>query len=207
MNEQIDRSQGVSSCSDTEDGFSMSQFVSSGRTYNAPLDDDEMKQLIQKNSAPDTLKKINWVRKMFREWRDHRNSLPSLEWIRCDLDKKSTIDYDSFVFTVTRFLTEVKKLDGTEFPGKTLYDITICLQFHLESTGIGWKLLNKQYFRDIKFTLDNLMKLHTSKGIGNSVKKAQILSGTDEKFLWSMGFLRTQNPGVLLNTIVFLLGN
>ena len=57
-----------------------------------------------------------------------------------------------------QFLTKVKKLDGTDFPVKTLYDIVICLQFHLEKQGFSWRLLNDQCFTNIYFTLDNLMK-------------------------------------------------
>ena len=105
---------------------------------------------------------------MFREWRAYHHS-NGYEHIACDLDDKSTITQESLIFAMARFITEVKKVDGSEFPGKTLYEIVICVQFHLETLGFGWKILNEEPFKDVKFTLDNVMKLRTSEGIGNSV--------------------------------------
>ena len=46
-------------------------------------------------------------------------------------------------------------------------------------------------FKDLKFTLDNTEKLHTSQGIRISVKQAQILSATDTLVI---GFLETLSP-------------
>ena len=104
-----------------------------------------------------------------------------------------------------RFLTEVKKMDGTNFPGKTLYDIVVCVQFHLETLGFNWKLINKGMFHDLKFTLDNLMKERTARGIGKSVKRAQILTTSDEEYLWNVGLLGDHDPDTLLNTMVFVI--
>ena len=83
----------------------------------------------------------------------------------------------------------MKKKDGTDFPGKTLYEMILCIQFHLETLGFAGKLLNENVFKDVHFTLDNMMKLHTSQGIGVQVKKAQILSNSEEELLWGSGLL------------------
>ena len=101
---------------------------------------------------------------------------------------------------------EIKKLDGTEYPGKTLYDIVICLQFHLECLGFSFKLINGDQFRDVKCTLDNTMKQQVASGIGLSVRQAQVLSVTNKDYLWSLGLLGTSNPTQLLNTVVFCIG-
>ena len=126
--------------------------------------------------------------------------------VNCDLDDISTIMQSSLVFAICQFLTEVKKLDGSDFPGKTLYDIGICLQFYLETKGFTYKLLNEESFSKIRFTLDNIMKKRASDGLGNGVCQAQVLSFTDEDLLWSLGLLGTHSPTVLLDTVVFLLG-
>ena len=72
--------------------------------------------------------------------------------------------------------------------------------------GLYWKLLNEQRFSQVKFTLDNLMKLRTSQGIGTTVKQAQVLTNFDEQLLWNLGLLGDSNPTVLLNTVIFLIG-
>ena len=179
--------------------------VCSNRTYNTPLSQSDLKDLSHKNFSKETVKKVRWVTKMFHEWREYRHA-SGLEFIYCNLDEISTITKESVIYALCRFVTEVKKLDGTNFPGKTLYDIIVCLQFHLEMLGFNWKLLNEQFFSDVRFTLDNVMKQRTAQGIGVSVRKAQILSFTDEDLLWSLGLLGVHSPDVLLNTVVFIIG-
>ena len=44
--------------------------------------------------------------------------------------------------------------------------------------------------KDIRYTLDNMMKKRTSEGIGVNVKKAQVLSQFDEDLLWEFRFTR-----------------
>ena len=176
------------------------------RSFNEPLKQEDLKDLGHKNFSPETMKKVNWVFNMFRDWRNYRNNSNELENVECDLDEVRRITKENLIHAVVRFLTEVKKIDGSDFPGKTLYKILICIQFHLETLGFNWKLINEDVFNEIKCTLDNLMKLCTSQGIGVSVKKAQVLMPFDEEFLWSLGLLGTFNQEVLLNTIVFTIG-
>ena len=189
--------------SEVAENFQVSSRV---RQYNVPLKVQDLEDLGHKNFSPETMKKVKWVTGMYRNWRNYRNSSSDLESVECDLDDVSTITQDSFIYAVIRFLTEVKKMDGSDFPGKTLYDILVCIQFYLETKGFAWKLLNDEVFHNVKFTLDNLMKIHTSMGLGVSVKKAQLLLPFDEEYLWSLGLLGTQNPEVLLNTLVFMIG-
>ena len=177
-----------------------------GRTYHVPLQKDDLENLTHKNFSPETMKKIKWVVKMFHEWRIYRENSAGLEKMECNLDDKSSITKENVVFAMSQFLTEVKKVDGSDFPGKTLYDTVICMQFHLETLGFHSRLLNEEVFTDVKFTLDNMMKLCTSQGIGVSVKKAQFLSHSDEDLLWSLGLLGTHSPESLLTTIVFIMG-
>ena len=180
--------------------------VSSSRPFNEPLEEEVMEGMSQKNFAPDTNKKVKWEVKMYRDWHNYRNGNASLQNIYCDLDNKSTITQESSNFALSCFITEVKKLDGSDFHGKTLYEILLCIQFHLEKNGYTWKLLNDGMFCEVKFTLDNMMKLRTSQGVGLKVKKAKFMSHSEEDYLWNMGYLGVDNADKLLNTMVFILG-
>ena len=175
------------------------------REFKRLLTENALLDLTHKNFSPETLKKVKWVRKMYQDWRTYRHSL-GLEHIYCDLENQATINADSLHFALCRFLTEVKKLDGSDYPGRTLYDIVICVQFHLECLGYSYKLISEDGFRDIKFTLDNLMKQRTSAGLGIQVWKAQVLSSTDEDYLWTLGLLGDKTPDQLLNTLIFCMG-
>ena len=175
-------------------------------TFKMPLETGIMEGLAHKNYSPDTMKKVRWVTKMYRDWRTYRDSLAKSEKIVWDLDDKNSITKESLIYAMSRFITEVKKVDGSDYPGKTLYEIVICVQFHLESIGIAWKLLNDETFKDLKYTLDNIMKQRASEGIGNVVKQADVLCLNEEDMLWRQGLLGVHDPDTLLNTIVFMLG-
>ena len=151
------------------------------------------------------MKKVNWVKKMYKDWRIYRHSL-GLEYISCDLENVTSITKESLIFALTRFITEVKKVDGSDFPARTLYDIIICVQFHLESLGYTWKLISEDAFTEVKFTLDNIMKRCTAEGVGVSVCKAQVLSFTDEDLLWLLGLMGVHSPEALLNAVVYTVG-
>ena len=130
-----------------------------------------MLRLSRKNFSEETIKTVTWVRKMYSQWRLHRNQQESGEFIFCDLDDTETITQDNLVFGMSRFITEIKKVNGDQFPAKTLYEIVMCVQFHLESVGITWKLLSESMFVDLKFTLDNIMKQHCEQNIGGPLRR------------------------------------
>ena len=138
--------------------------VATGMPFNVLLPQSALTELSHKNFSAETLKKVRWVRKMYREWRSYRRSL-GLEYISCDLEDRATISAHSLTFALCRFITEVKKVDGSEFPGKTLYDIIVCVQFHVECMGFAFKLINDEGFHDLKYTLDNTMKLCVATGV------------------------------------------
>ena len=47
--------------------------------------------LTRKTFASETMKKINWVVKMFSEWRMYHNGYGSIEHIGCDLDDVDSV--------------------------------------------------------------------------------------------------------------------
>ena len=69
----------------------------------------------RKNFSSETMRKVNWVKNMYDDWRSYRHSL-GLQYIDCDLDDVTTITEESLVYAVTRFITEVKKVDGNRLP-------------------------------------------------------------------------------------------
>ncbi len=107
--------------------------------------------------------------------------------------------------TLCSFVNEFRQKDGQEYPGKTLYDLVLCIQFHLEKKGKFWKLIDDQEMVRLKFTLDNLMKDQCAQRLGSSLSSDPI-SFDQEEVLWSRGILGEQDPTQLRNTVMFLLG-
>ena len=152
------------------------------------------------------MKKVHWVKQMYNDWRLFRNTDSTLENIECDLDNIGSFSEEQLLRALCRFVTEVKKVDGSEFPPRTLYDIIICVQFWLESNGLNWRLVSGGQFENVKFTLDNCMKERAARGIGNKVCQAQVLTFTDEDLLWSLGLLGCHTPQALIDTVIVKLG-
>ena len=126
--------------------------------------------------------------------------------VYCDLHDVSSITEDSVGVAMWRFITEVKKLDGRNFPPKTLRDIVPCVQFHLDLKGYTDKLLDEFRFRAVRYTLDNMMKIRCEEGLGNIVRQAEVISFQDEDRMWIMGILGTERPEQLVHTFIYVLG-
>ena len=176
------------------------------RKFKEPLSPDVMMSMSRKSFSDETMKKVMWIRNMFSDWRQFRNQSPVLQNVECDIECIGSFSKEELCGVLCKFITEVKKVDGTDFPPRTLYDIIICMQFWLESNGINWRLVSDGDLQDLKFTLDNLMKQRAASGVGNNVRKAEILTFTDEDLLWSLGLLGCHSPQVLSNTVLFMLG-
>ena len=143
---------------------------------------------------------------MYTEWRDACNKNPDLALIQADLNDLSTLTKRNLSYALYRFVTEIKKLDGSDYPLHTLYRIVIGIQMYLETQGVNWQLTNDPEFKNVHFTVDNVMKHCTSQGLGTIVNQAQILSYDQEELLWQQWLLGMSNPEQLLHTVVFTLG-
>ena len=64
---------------------------------------------------------------MYSQWRLQRNALGLSDVITCDLDDDESIQEEAFVYGMCRFVTEIKKINGDQFPAKTLYEIVVCV--------------------------------------------------------------------------------
>ena len=170
------------------------------------MDDSELQALTRKKFSNETTKKVQWVRRMFNNWRSYRNSHANLENVECDIEDVGNLTQECLKVALCKFLTEVKCLDGEDFPARTMYDIMICMQFWLESNGLSRKLISDEAFADVKYTLDNIMKSRYEASVGQKVHKAEIITEEDEEILWALGILGTSNPQVLLNTLVYMIG-
>ena len=125
--------------------------------------------------------------------------------VREDLSFVRTFDQVELSFALSRFGTEVKKLDNTDYPPNTIRELIIMIQMHLHQNGIYWKLLDGEAFRGLLNVLDNLMKQRTAIGLGVRQSSTIITLGHEDK-LFSCGALCEHNPKTLLRTVIYMLG-
>ena len=96
------------------------------RIFGVPVNDEHVDEMSVKRFTDPMEKNINWVLKMYREWRDNSNSdIPN---IYCDLEDVSTLAQDNLLYALCRFVCKVgKKKDGAKFPPKTLRYIILMI--------------------------------------------------------------------------------
>ena len=126
--------------------------------------------------------------------------------IKPDIDEMSDEMLD---FTLARFVAEVRKEDGQEYPGKTLYEILSSIQMYLRvQCKRNITLIDKKgcTFRNLNSALNFLMKERARQGIGVHVNQANLITQEQENYLWEHGFLGSENAELLRDTLVWVLG-
>ena len=82
-----------------------------------------MKSLTRKKFSDETMKKVQWVRRMYNDWRNYRNASPDLKSVECDIEDIYNLSPESLKKALCLFLTEVKHVDGGDFPACTMYHV------------------------------------------------------------------------------------
>ncbi len=108
----------------------------------------EMENLSHHSFVQNTENKIAWAVQLYRNWWFQR-----CKKVDCDthvkwssIDNLKQISKSNFCFSLCAFIGEIKKKDGSEFPGSSLYQIIICIQFFAEKNGLKIKLLDHPDF-------------------------------------------------------------
>ncbi len=151
---------------------------------------EQLEQLSYKSFAPSTDRKIAWAVSLYEEWRQH--------CLRTDVSERHEISWGSLTqkglkesdlsFCLCCFINEIRRKDRGEFPSKSLYEIVLLIQFHLEKRGLMWKLVDGSDFTCVWYTLDNVMKKRVETGNCDR-KSADPISFEDENALWNANIL------------------
>ena len=105
-----------------------------------------------------------------------------------------------------KFVLEVRKKDGSEYPPKSLYALVCCFKRFYEVNGIhGVNPLNigDATFGNFRASLDAEMKRLHGEGFGTRSKQAEPTTPDEECLLWTSGQLGTHSATALLNTVYY----
>ena len=123
-------------------GFGASKTVSNAHRFRS-FSDEKMKELQKETIKKRTFVKIKWAVKVFSDWQTNFLSSSDTFDVRVyesDIDRVDLLEKESFEFSMCKFLSEVRKVNGDEYPGKTLYHMVVSIQKHLVTKGKKWKL-------------------------------------------------------------------
>ena len=131
-----------------------------------------------------TEKKCNCAAKLFAEWKCARNELAILHpeqgnsTIRCELIEMTK---DELCFALSRFIHEVRKQNGDNYPSGTLYELIISVQHYLASHGKEYKFLQDEASVSLKNTLASRMKFLAASGLRSERRQAGVINREDEE--------------------------
>ena len=126
-------------------------------------------------------KKMRWAVTVFRAWVSARNTLQEE---RCpdDLLEVAYPD-DALARWLSLFTIETRRIDGTEYPPRTLHNILAALlRYMREINPFVPNFLDEKcaQFSCLHRTMDSMLHRLRSKGIGIAVKHASVISKEEE---------------------------
>ena len=178
-----------------------------GHEFKDPEQDINIFDISRKKFAPQSRHKMMWAVNMYNEWRGNRIGKPGVagEILQANLELLYTFTEHDLGFALSRFIREVKKLDGSDYPPNTIRDIIIMIQMYLHENSIYWKLLDQPQFFSLRNVVDNTMKERHSQGLGVH-KSSDIISLAHEDKMFNQGILGEDSPHQLLRMMVYMIG-
>ena len=181
--------------------------VSKKRTFKF-LSDARIAELKKIKLKKKSEAKVKWAVKAYKKWRIARleNDFDQIIF-DSDLEEVEKLTKIKLEYALCRFVPEVTKSKGDgPYPGKTLYQLIVALQKHLNINKIKWKLIHGVDFEELRNVLDNVMKERCEMGVGVVKKQAALISYEYEECMWNRGVLGEDTPDKLRSTLLFLLG-
>lgn len=167
---------------------------------------EDVTNIISESTPNSTRKKRNWAVNHYKDWLYKRSQVDS------SLPAQKPIEHltiDELNRTIPLFILDIKDTKGQPFRGKTMFELVLCLQQHINSMLVDdiYKFLSDHRFRVIRNTLDGKMK-KSAKENPNSTKSTSvdIISNEMEEKLWKEEHLKVNTPDSLITTLIFLLG-
>ena len=170
--------------------------------FAALVNDEEIQkrrtESVPKNTAQDTL----YCTRVWQEWGNHHGTAHSTA-----IPPLSAITPAQLQYWLTRFVLEVRKKDGTEYPPQIVHHLCSGILRYIRQNGQpSLDIFKDPLFTEFRSTLDAEMKRLQQLGIGSKKRQAEPLTEEEEELLWRNGLLGDHSPQALLNTMVFMNG-
>ena len=141
----------------------------------AVSDADELS--VQASAVPSNTKSMTeWGIHVWSEWANSRTVMPAPDGVVSVGTPLMTMTPVDLAYWMGKFVLEVRKKDGQEYPPKTLYALVCCFKRFFEQNGVfSVNPLNPAdpTFGSFRVTLDAEMKRLHGLGLGTSSKQAE----------------------------------
>ena len=181
-------------------------FSSKSNRFNFDFDDDDFQErkkgFVPENTDMDTKKCI----RLFEEWARQRSDRYPNEPVPANILEGK--DRASLCNWLCKFSAEIRKVDDTNFPPKSIQHYLVGVQRFVRTKDDCEKLniFTDGDFLPLRKLLDALYRKLHSQGIGCSSKQTEVMMDEDEEKLWNTGVLDPGTPQGLLNCVFILNG-
>lgn len=176
------------------------------KRFGSPVSDNK-ESSIRASAVPTTTKaSTEWGIRVWNEWASIRGSSGSTDRAPVDtpLLEMPVVDLS---YWMGKFVLEVRKKDGKEYPPKSLYALVCCFKRFFEQNGVHninpLSTIDNAVFGDFRRTLDAEMKRLHGSGLGASARRAEPITLDEEALLWTSGQFGTHNAKVIINTVYY----
>ena len=132
------------------------------------LGEAELQERVRQSVPVATRYKDEWAVKTFENWRSNREKMALRDnSVACFKTPLQNMTLDELNESISYFVFEVKKQDGTEYPANSLHGMVCAIQRYLKSEcGKNVRFFNDDFFSKLRTSLDTVMKERSAAGIG-----------------------------------------
>ncbi len=183
--------------------------------FAVPVTEKDILEKLKGTIPPATRKSTAWAANTWGEWAKSRKAL------NCHGDESevpprlSIIKNEELNFWLSRFVLEARNKKGEPYEGGTLYSLCAGLQRFIRgerrNLADRGQLCDIDIFKDAGFSyfrsvLDSVLKDLHKQGIGNTKKRAEVITEDIEEKMWCENVLGDDTPAKLIDTLVFCFG-
>ena len=163
--------------------------------FDRLLNEAEIEERVRRSVPSATRYKDEWAVRAFEAWRSNRLTLGQNDCsIRCSPMPLQSMSAAELNDSISLFVFEVKKQDGTKYPGNSLHGLVCAIQRYLKSQcSKNFRFFNDDFFSKLRTSLDTVMKERLAAGIGVHSKRAEVITLDEENRLWSNNILGDGN--------------
>ena len=170
-----------------------------GRQFADPVSVEDIQRAKQKSVPKSTQRDTEYCIRIWDECRklSTNDTIPPL----------SEISTKQLQYWMCRFVLEVRKKEGAEFPPNTLHHICCGIMRYVRNNGNpGLDIFQDKEFAEFRAVLDSEMKRLQAAGLGSQKKQAEPITMEEEELFWQKGLLGESTPQSLLDTMVYMNG-
>ncbi|XP_033758042.1 uncharacterized protein LOC117340389 [Pecten maximus] len=170
-----------------------------------PIQDEERYKLSKTRFAKKkTDAKSKWAVNLFNNLVDSRRTYADRQDIRHVQGDWLSMGPETLEYSLGAFIFEIRKENGDEYQGNTLYEIIVAIQHFLRENGKFVTMLDVAEFEGMQCKHDKKMKDLAAKGVGIDKQLSHVFFVDDEDKMWKCGVLSSDTQDKLRDTLLGL---